>query len=113
MQWAIATKTFRDQGFTESVGGTTFHFVTDGIEAALSRAAAAAGGKDVRLGGGVSTIHQYLVARQVDELHLAVAPVFLGRGEPLLAGLDLSALGYRCAEFVPSPSAAHVVFRRG
>lgn len=180
MQWAVDTKTFRDQGFTQSAGttgtddefaarsfrnvgawimgrnmfgpvrgpwpnedwkgwwgddpvyhcpvfvlthhpradlvmkgGTTFHFVTEGIEAALVRAKAAAGGKDVRLGGGAATIRQYLAAGLVDEMHAAIAPVLLGRGEPLFTGLDLPALGYRCAEYVPSPSAAHMVIRKG
>src|SRR4051794_2163560 len=75
-------------------GGTTFHFVTDGIRAALDRARTAARGKDVRLGGGVSTIRQYLEARLVDEMHLAVSPILLGSGEHLLAGIDLTALGY-------------------
>jgi dihydrofolate reductase len=93
-------------------GGTTFHFVTDGIESALARARDAAGGKDVRLGGGAATIRQYLTAGLVDELHLAIAPVLLGRGEPLLSGLDLPKLGYRCAEYAPSARAAHMVIRK-
>jgi dihydrofolate reductase len=90
-------------------GGTTFHFVTDGIRAALERAVEAAKGKDVRLGGGVATIRQYLTERLVDELHLAVSPVLLGSGEHLLAGLDLPKLGYRLAEHVPTAKATHVV----
>jgi dihydrofolate reductase len=94
-------------------GGTTFHFVTDGIEAALERARRAAGGKDVRLGGGVSTIRQYLQAGLVDEMHLAIAPVLLGAGEALLAGIDLPALGFTCTEHVPTQAATHVVLRRG
>jgi dihydrofolate reductase len=93
-------------------GGTTFHFVTDGIHAALERAMAAAGGQDVRLGGGVATIRQYLQARLIDEMHVAVAPILLGDGEHLWAGLDLPALGYRCVEHVPSPNATHVVLAR-
>jgi dihydrofolate reductase len=94
-------------------GGTEFRFVTEGIEAALEQAKAAAGDKDVRLGGGVATIRQYLQARCVDELHLAIAPVLLGRGEPLLAGLDLRALGYECVRHVAGERAAsHVVLRR-
>ena len=93
-------------------GGTTFHFVTEGIRAALDRARAAAKGQDVRLGGGAATIRQYLAAGLVDELHLAVAPVFLGRGEPLFAGLDLPALGYRVTEHVPTAHATHVVLAR-
>src|SRR5436309_16054575 len=80
----------------EMEGGTTFHFVTDGIHAALERAKQAAQGKDVRLGGGVATIRQYLNAGLIDEMHLAIAPNLLGRGEALLAGIDLAALGYRC-----------------
>jgi dihydrofolate reductase len=90
-------------------GGTTFHFVTDGIRAALERALQAAKGKDVRLGGGVATIRQYLTEGLVDELHLAVSPVLLGSGEHLLAGLDLPKLGYRLAEHVPTAKATHVV----
>jgi dihydrofolate reductase len=93
-------------------GGTTFYFVTDGIEAALERARAAAGGKDVRLGGGVSTIRQYLQAGLVDEMHLAISPVLLGSGEALLAGIDLPKLGFTCTEHVPTRAATHVVLSR-
>jgi dihydrofolate reductase len=93
-------------------GGTTFYFVTDGIESALRQATAAAGGRDVRLGGGVSTIRQYLQARLIDELHLAVSPVVLGSGEPLFAGIDLASLGYRCSEHLPSSRATHFVLTR-
>jgi len=93
-------------------GGTTFHFVTDGIAAALAAARAAAGDKDVRLGGGVATIRAYLAAGLIDEMHLAIAPVLLGAGEPLLAGLDVTRLGYRVNEHVPSPAATHVVLTR-
>ncbi|WP_114240221.1 dihydrofolate reductase family protein [Dyella sp. C9] len=93
-------------------GGTVFHFVTDGIEAALQRARDAAGGKDVRLGGGVATVRQYLRAQLVDELHLAVRPVLLGRGEHLFDGLDLPALGYACAGSVAGERATHVMLRR-
>jgi dihydrofolate reductase len=93
----------------EMAGGTTFHFVTDGIHAALERARSAARGKDVRLGGGVSTVRQYFEARLIDDMHLAVSPVLLGRGEHLLAGLDLLALGYERTEFVSTPAAAHYV----
>lgn len=96
----------------EMDGGTTFHFVTEGIEEALRRAREAAGSKDVRLGGGVEAIRQYLRARLVDEMHLAISPVLLGSGEPLLSGLDLPALGYRVAEHVASDAATHVVLRR-
>jgi dihydrofolate reductase len=93
-------------------GGTTFHFVTDGIRAALERATEAADGKDVRVGGGVATVRQYLEARLVDEMHLAIAPALLGSGEHLLAGLDVVKLGYRCAEHVATPGATHVVLTR-
>jgi dihydrofolate reductase len=93
-------------------GGTTFHFVTDGIEAALKRATDAAEGKDVRLGGGVATIRQYLRAGLVDEMHLAISPVLLGAGEHLLAGIDLAKLGYACTEHVPSAKATHVVLTK-
>jgi dihydrofolate reductase len=96
----------------EMKGGTTFHFVTDGIEAALQRATAAAGGKDVRLGGGVATIRQYLRARHIDEMHLAISPVLLGSGEHLLAGIDMLKLGYECSEHVPTANATHVVLRK-
>ena len=81
-------------GFAAVHGGTVFHFVTDGIEAALQRARQSAGSKDVRLGGGVATIRQYLRAALIDELHLAVRPVVLGAGELLLTGIDLRTLGY-------------------
>src|SRR5436309_5401039 len=84
----------------EMKGGTVFHFVTDGIHAALERARAAAGDLDIRVGGGVSTIRQYLQAGLVDEVHLAMRPVLLGEGEALLHGIDLRALGYECAERV-------------
>jgi dihydrofolate reductase len=93
-------------------GGTTFHFVTEGIHAALSRAREAAGGKDVRLGGGVATIRQYLLAGLVDELHLAIAPVLLGSGEHLLGGIDLLKLGYECTEHVATELATHVVLKK-
>jgi dihydrofolate reductase len=94
-------------------GGTVFHFVTDGIQAALEQAVAAANGQDVRLGGGASTIRQYLQAGLVDEMHLAIAPVLLGGGEHLMAGLDLPALGYACTRHVASEKAAHVIVTRG
>lgn len=93
-------------------GGTTFHFVTDGIRAALQRAVDAAGGKDVRIGGGADTIRQYLRAGLIDEMHLAISPVVLGSGESLYDGLDLRQLGYRCREFVPGEKATHVVIER-
>ena len=93
-------------------GGTTFHFVTDGIHAALQRAVDAAGGRDVRLGGGVATIREYLRAGLVDEMHLAISPVLLGSGEHLLAGIDMPKLGYSCTKHVPTPMATHVVLTR-
>jgi len=93
-------------------GGTTFHFVTDGIEAALKRATEAAGGKDIRLGGGVATIREYLNAGLIEEMHLAISPVLLGAGEHLLGGIDLTRLGFECTEHVPTASATHVVLTR-
>ena len=96
----------------EMEGGTVFHFVTDGIHAALERAQAAAGSQDIRLLGGAETIRQYLQARLVDEMHIAVSPILLGSGEHLLAGLELPALGYRCTECVPSEKAAHYTIAR-
>lgn len=93
-------------------GGTEFHFVTGGIRDAFDRAREAAAGKDIQIGGGVSTIRQSLVARLIDELHVAIAPILLGSGEHLMAGLDLPALGYTCAEHVASPAATHLVIRR-
>lgn len=93
-------------------GGTTFHFVTGGIHEALRRASEAAQGKDVRVGGGVATVRQHLQAGLIDEMHLAFAPVLLGQGENLFAGLDLPKLGYRCTEHVPSSHATHVVFTK-
>jgi len=96
----------------EMEGGTVFHFVTEGIHAALESARAAAGGQDIRLLGGVATIRQFLQARLVEEMHLAVSPILLGSGEHLLAGLDLPTLGYRCMEFVPSVKAVHYIMAR-
>ena len=93
-------------------GGTEFRFVTDGIEAALRQARAAAGGRDVRLGGGVSTVRQYLQARLIDELHLAVRPVLLGAGEHLWGGIDARSLGYECVRHVAGERATHVHLRR-
>jgi len=93
-------------------GGTTFYFVTDGIHAALERAREAAKGLDIRLGGGVATVRQYLRARMIDELHLAVAPILLGSGESLFSDIDLLSLGYRCVEHVATNKATHVVLGR-
>ena len=96
----------------EMDGGTVFHFVTDGIQAALQRAQSSAGELDVRIGGGANTVRQYLEAGLVDEMHIAVSPVLLGSGEPLLAGLDLAACGLTEVEYVPTPAAAHYVLSR-
>ena len=93
-------------------GGTEFRFVTDGIHDALQQAKDAAGGGDVRIGGGVATIRQYLQARLLDELHLAVRPVLMGSGEQLWQGLDARALGYECAEHVAGERATHLIIRR-
>ena len=93
-------------------GGTTFHFVTDGMHAALKRATEAANGKDIRIGGGAATIRQYLSAGLIDEMHLAISPILLGSGEHLLAGIDLPKLGYRCSEHIPTADATHVVLTR-
>ena len=93
-------------------GGTSFHFVTDGIHVALERARAAAQGRDVRIGGGVSTVRQYLQAGLVDEVHLAQSPTLLGQGEALLTGIDMSALGFACSEHVATPHAMHVVLTK-
>ena len=96
----------------ELEGGTTFHFVTDGIESALRRARAAAGDKDVKIGGGVDTVRQYLQAGLIDDMHLALAPVVLGQGEALFAGLDLRALGFRVVERAATEAATHLVLAR-
>jgi len=96
----------------EMQGGTIFHFVTGGIDEALARASDAAGGRDIRVGGGASTIRQYLEAGLIDELHIAVSPVLLGRGEALFAGLDLPALGYGVKETVAGEGATHLILDR-
>ena len=96
----------------EMEGNTTFHFVTGGIHEALDRARKAANGMDVRIGGGANTIQQYLRAGLIDELHVAISPVLLGRGERLLDGVDLRSLGYECVQFAASEKATHVVLRR-
>jgi dihydrofolate reductase len=93
-------------------GGTTFHFVSDGIHAALQSAVAAANGKDIRIGGGAASIHQFLRAGLIDELHLAISPVLLGSGERFFADIDLLELGYRCTEHVSTEKATHVVLSR-
>ena len=96
----------------EMSGGTTFHFVTDGIESALQKAREAAGAKDIKIGGGVQTVRQYIQAGHVDEIHLAVAPIALGQGESLFSGLDLRALGYRTVEHVATDRATHIVLAK-
>jgi dihydrofolate reductase len=93
-------------------GGTTFHFVTGGIHVALERAMKAAGSEDVRLGGGVHTIRQYLQERLIDEIHLAISPVLLGSGENLFSGIDLPDLGYECIEHVPTEKATHIILAK-
>ena len=94
-------------------GSTEFRFVTEGIQAALEEARAAAAGRDVRLGGGAATIRQYLRAGLIDDLHLAVRPVLLGSGEHLFQGIDTRALGYHCVKSTPGERATHVVLRKG
>jgi dihydrofolate reductase len=96
----------------EMKGGTTFHFVTEGIHSALQRAQDAAREKDVRIGGGVATVQQYLRARLIDELHLAFRPIVMGSGENLFAGIDLPALGYSCTESVSTEHSMHVVLMK-
>jgi dihydrofolate reductase len=93
-------------------GGTTFYFVTGGIREALAQAQVAAGARNVRVGGGVATVREYLKARLIDELHLAVRPVLLGKGEALFAGLDLPAMGYSCERQVAGERATHMFLRR-
>jgi dihydrofolate reductase len=93
-------------------GGTTFYFVTEGMEVALRRAIDAAHGRDVRIGGGATTVRQYLRARLIDEMHLAVSPKLLGRGENLFEGIDLPALGYQTVERVAGENATHVVIAK-
>lgn len=96
----------------EMEGGTIFHFLTDGINSALEKAFESANGKDVRLGGGVSTIRQYLKAQLIDELHLAVSPVILGSGENLFSNLDLRSLGYKCTKNISTDKAMHLVIKK-
>jgi dihydrofolate reductase len=96
----------------EMKGGTTFHFVTDGIHSALEQAKAAAGDRDIRIGGGAETVRQYLKERLVDELHLAMRPIFLGKGETIFEGLNLRELGYKVEESVPGERATHLIVRK-
>ncbi|HET9447395.1 MAG TPA: dihydrofolate reductase family protein [Steroidobacteraceae bacterium] len=93
-------------------GGTTFHFVTEGIHAALERARAAAKGRDVRLGGGAATIQQFLRAGLIDEMHVAISPILLGSGEQLFDGIDMAKLGYRVVEHAPTALATHIVLKK-
>ena len=93
-------------------GGTTFHFVSDGITSALAKAKEAAQGKDVRIGGGAATIRQYLQAGLIDQMHLAYSPVYMGKGENLLSGIDLSSLGFKLVERACGENAMHVVVRK-
>ena len=97
----------------EMEGGTTFHFVTGGIEEALEQARGSARDKDIRIAGGVETIRQYLEARLIDELHIAISPVLLGRGESLFEGIDLVGLGYQVTESRASSAAMHLIIERG
>lgn len=96
----------------EMEGGTIFHFVTGGIAAALAEARAAAGALDVKIGGGVSTVRQYLEAGEIDELHFAISPIVLGRGEAMFTGIDLPSLGFRVTEYATTELAMHVVLAR-
>lgn len=111
-QLPVFVLTHHARASIEMQGGTTFHFVTDGIHAALEAAKKAAGGRDVRIGGGPATVRQYLRAGLVDEMHLALSPTLLGQGEALLAGIDLAALGFKCSAHVASPRAMHVVLTK-
>jgi dihydrofolate reductase len=104
--------TYHARASFEMEGGTTFHFVTGGIHSALEQARKAAGGKDVCIGGGVSTVRQYLKARLIDELHLALRPMLMGSGEHLWQGLDLHALGYECHKSVAGERATHMFLRK-
>ena len=109
---AVFVLTHHPRASIDMSGGTTFHFVTDGIHAALERAVDAANGQDARLGGGVATIRQYLRAGLIDEMHLAMAPILLGSGECLLEGIDAPKLGYQCSEHVPTPNTTHFVITK-
>jgi dihydrofolate reductase len=93
-------------------GGTVFHFITDGIESALDKARKAANGKDIRIGGGVSTVQQYLKAGHIDEMHLAFSPVFLGAGENFFAGIDLPELGFKETQTAYGKGAVHVILKK-
>ena len=109
-KWVFGTKTF--QKMADFAGSLIGDEVGDGIHSALNRAKEAAQGKDVRLGGGVATIRQYLTAGLIDEIHLVISPVLLGRGEHLLAGIDAVSLGYKCTEHASTDHATHVVLTK-
>lgn len=96
----------------EMDGGTTFHFVSEGIHHALKKAFKAANGKDVRLGGGINVIQQYLQEKLIDEMHVAISPVLLGSGERLFAGIDMLSLGYKCTEHISTENATHVIIKK-
>ena len=96
----------------EMKGGTTFHFITDGIHHALEKAFDSANGKDVRIGGGVNVIKQYLKEKLIDEMHIAVSPVFLGTGENLFSGINMLALGYKCIEQTTTENATHIIIKK-
>jgi len=104
--------THHERPSLKMAGGTEFHFVTAGIETALAQAKAAAGDRDVRIGGGVSTVRQYLQAGLIDELHLVMRPILLGAGEHLLHDIDMRSLGYECEKHVAGERAAHVFLRK-
>lgn len=96
----------------EMEGGTVFYFVTEGIHAALERAFDSAEGKDVRVGGGVNVIHQYLKEKLIDEMHLVISPVLLGSGENLFSSIDLASLGYKCTEHTSTDKATHLIIKK-
>ncbi len=107
----LRTHALRAKSYSDA-GGTTFHFITNGIHAALEAAKRAAGDCDVRVGGGADTVRQYLRAGLVDEVHLALSPALLGQGEALLSGIDMTGLGFQCTEHVASREAMHVILSR-
>jgi len=96
----------------EMKGGTTFHFITGGIDVAMQEARKVTNGKDIRIGGGVSTIRQFLQAGYIDEIHIAVSPVFLGSGEHLFSGLDMSALGFNKVQKINGEEATHIILTK-
>jgi dihydrofolate reductase len=96
----------------EMEGGTTFHFVTEGIHYALEKALKSANDKDVRIGGGVNVIQQYLKEKLIDEMHIAISPVLLGAGENLFSGINMVSLGYKCVEQTATENATHLIIRK-